>query len=303
MKKSFALASVAVLVLVAMAEAQIKFTATTTSAPTSRPAGGMRIIVPQPGWESNGTWPLEIEMELKVEKIKVAYLGLSAVPVDEPLRQQLSLPDGVGLLVDHLDGDGPAKAAGIERLDVLHKINDQLLVNPPQLQVLVRMQKPGDEVKLTVIRKAKPQVITIKLTEKEVPKNPPPMPGMQMGPGGVIPEGRMQPGLRWDEWPKGGREGQPGGPMGGPEGGRDGIRPGGPGGKPDGMRGGPGGPGGDGAAPGRPGQPGWQPMPGQPNPGGPPMTRPGPKGPPAGAQGEGPTGEGVIITIPGAAAN
>jgi serine protease Do len=116
------------------------------------------------------------------EKEKAAYLGVSATPeMPAVLRKQLGLPKRVGMLVEHVDPDGPAKAAGVQKDDILHKLGDQLIINQHQLAALVRTHKPGSEVTLTVIRQAKQEQITVKLMEKELPKLR--LPGQPRGPG------------------------------------------------------------------------------------------------------------------------
>jgi len=107
---------------------------------------------------------------VKMEMVKAAYLGVATRPASPEVRAQLDLPDGVGLAVEFVDPEGPAKEAGVQRHDVLHKLNDQILINQHQFAVLVRTFKPGDEVTLTVIRKAKPRKIAATLVEKEQPK-------------------------------------------------------------------------------------------------------------------------------------
>jgi hypothetical protein len=99
---------------------------------------------------------------------KAAFLGVSGSPVMPALREQLKLPRGVGLVVEHVEPKSPAEAAGIKQYDVLHKIGDQLLVNAHQLAVLVRMHKPGEEVTLTLLRQGESKDVKVKLTEKEV---------------------------------------------------------------------------------------------------------------------------------------
>jgi len=97
---------------------------------------------------------------------KVTYLGVTAKPVDDTLRAQLNLPEGVGLTVITVDHKGPA-AADIQPNDVLQKLDDQLLIDAHQLVTLIRLHKPGDKVTLSIIRSAKPMQVTIKLGEKE----------------------------------------------------------------------------------------------------------------------------------------
>ncbi len=102
------------------------------------------------------------------KKVKAAYLGVSASRPGPALRSQLSLPAGVGLVVDTVEEGSPAAKTGLKPFDVLHKLNDQLLVTPEQLAILVRIFKPGDDITLTVLRQAKPVTFKAKLVEKEI---------------------------------------------------------------------------------------------------------------------------------------
>lgn len=110
---------------------------------------------------------------------KIPFLGVVLGPVDESLRSQLGLPEGVGVLVRAVMDDSPAAKAGVMQHDVLHYFNDQLLVNEPQLQTLVQQGGIGSEVKLTLFRKGKSEVIHLKLgeilasEEREVRDGPP----------------------------------------------------------------------------------------------------------------------------------
>jgi membrane-associated protease RseP (regulator of RpoE activity) len=100
---------------------------------------------------------------------KGPFIGVSASPVPPVLRDQLQLKPGIGLVVDFVAPDSPAEKAGLRRSDVIEKLDDQLLVNPQQLAVLVRTRKPGDELKLAVIRAASPQAISVTVGEGDVP--------------------------------------------------------------------------------------------------------------------------------------
>jgi hypothetical protein len=98
----------------------------------------------------------------------VAFLGVSARPVDPALRAQLQLPDGLGLSVQFVGRNSPASDE-LKPGDILQKMDDQLLVNAAQLQTLVRMHKPGDTVKFTIIRETKTTEVSIKLGETARP--------------------------------------------------------------------------------------------------------------------------------------
>jgi hypothetical protein len=100
---------------------------------------------------------------------RAAFLGVSVAVVSPELREQLKLRRGVGLLVNHVEADSPAEAAGVKRFDVLERLDDQILIEPRQLSVLIRLHQAGDEVKLTLVREAKPQTVAAKLAEKDLP--------------------------------------------------------------------------------------------------------------------------------------
>lgn len=82
----------------------------------------------------------------------VTFLGLEVAPVDEALAAQLKLPPDHGLVVRFVVPDSPAAAAGVQKHDVLTRLDDQLLIAPRQLSALVRARKEGDAIKLTYLR-------------------------------------------------------------------------------------------------------------------------------------------------------
>ena len=106
--------------------------------------------------------PVEILLE------RAAYLGVAASQTTPVLQKHLKLPEGVGLVVDYVEPESPAAAAGLEVYDVMLRFDGQLLVNPQQLAVLVRTFDPGAEVKLRIIRAGEPAVLDLKLVERDV---------------------------------------------------------------------------------------------------------------------------------------
>jgi hypothetical protein len=99
----------------------------------------------------------------------VTYLGVYAAPVDRTLSEQLGLQRDTGLVVNIVSPESPASAV-LKPHDILLKFNDQILIDQRQLSVLVRNQKEGDEVTLTVMRAGKQITAKVKLGKHEVPK-------------------------------------------------------------------------------------------------------------------------------------
>ena len=94
----------------------------------------------------------------KGKSVKAGYLGISVSSASPALRKQLGL-GGTGLTVNYITRGSPAAGAGVEQYDVLTKLDDQILINPEQFAVLVRMHKPGDTVELTLFRDRKEKTV------------------------------------------------------------------------------------------------------------------------------------------------
>ena len=120
-------------------------------------------------------------------------LGTTFAPVPAAVREQLDLPDGVGLLVDAVEPGSPA-AAGLKRFDILTRFNDQIVCNADQLATLLKLRKPGP-VPLTILRGGRERKIQVILpqadpADDEMPlaEAPGPAPGFAPGfPPGFAP--------------------------------------------------------------------------------------------------------------------
>ena len=84
------------------------------------------------------------------------------------VSEQLGLAKGFGLVVEYVEPNSPAAAAGVQQNDILKMLNDQILIEPSQLRKLLQTFPEGAEVTLTVLRKGQEQKVTAKLTKKEM---------------------------------------------------------------------------------------------------------------------------------------
>jgi len=107
---------------------------------------------------------------------RATWMGLGVLPVPDAVSRQLRLQPGVGLSVEDVAADGPAARAGLQQYDIIQKFDDQLLLNPQQFGALVRMHKPGDEVRLLVIHEGRPQEMRVKLGQATLAPQPAPVP-------------------------------------------------------------------------------------------------------------------------------
>src|ERR1043166_6190937 len=106
----------------------------------------------------------------KGPRIPVTYLGVDTSQVPTVVSEQLGLAKGLGLVVDYVEPNSPAAAAGVQKNDIFKILIDQILMEPSQLRKLLQTFPEGTEVTLTVLRKGQEQKLTAKLAKKEVPQ-------------------------------------------------------------------------------------------------------------------------------------
>ena len=100
----------------------------------------------------------------------VTFLGVHANPVDPTLSAQLGLPAHMGLAIRYVVPDSPAEEAGLKPHDILRKMDDQILIHPFQLRVLVRARAEGEKVTYTILRAGEEIQIEVELIKREPAK-------------------------------------------------------------------------------------------------------------------------------------
>ncbi len=102
-----------------------------------------------------------------IEKGRVVrgWLGIEIREVDEVIARQFSLPAQKGVLVNRVMENSAAEKGGMNRGDVIIKIDNRKIEGVRDLQEVVSKTKPGKKVKVMVIREKKEVALTIKLAE------------------------------------------------------------------------------------------------------------------------------------------
>lgn len=94
-------------------------------------------------------------------------LGIEYQEIDGQLAKYFRLADDKGVLVSHVDEDGPAAKAGLKAGDVLLKIDGRPVRDGGDLRDELRKAEPGSEVSVTVQREGKPLDFKLKLAGAE----------------------------------------------------------------------------------------------------------------------------------------
>ncbi len=107
-----------------------------------------------------------------VEAQKQVHLGVSLTKPNRAMYAQLpQLPKGSGFLLVSLTEGGSLDAAGLKPMDIIWKLDDQILINENQLLTLLSHYQPGDYVKIAYYHSGKLQVAKVKLQKGS--QNPP----------------------------------------------------------------------------------------------------------------------------------
>lgn len=108
----------------------------------------------------------------QAEKKIVPFLGVSSVPVTPALTDQLNLPEGQGALVlQVMDGSSAAKA-GLQKHDIIQKVNDDDITTGRELRDTIRSHKAGEQITISVLRGGDTVELKAVLDEREVIDRP-----------------------------------------------------------------------------------------------------------------------------------
>lgn len=94
--------------------------------------------------------------------VQRALLGIGILNVNDP-RLEVKLDVRNGVYVESITESGAAEEAGIQKGDVVIKINDSEVKNVAELQDMVARHRPGDKIDVTFIRDGKTRTVTAKL--------------------------------------------------------------------------------------------------------------------------------------------
>jgi len=129
------------------------------------------------------------ELEAVASDESHAWMGVATLPLPKVVAEHKQVTPGTGLVVELVVEGSPAEVAGIQSNDVLTHLDDQILVSPEQLSVLLKHYQPGDEVEIKLLRKEEPEELRVALGERPaefaMQQEQPPAP--------AVPEPRIAP--------------------------------------------------------------------------------------------------------------
>lgn len=97
---------------------------------------------------------------MRGETIQRGYLGATVGPVTRDIQQGLSLPNRQGAFIADVVPGGPADQAGLQAEDVVTTLNGRPVADGSALTMAVGATRPGDELRLEVIREGRRRNLT-----------------------------------------------------------------------------------------------------------------------------------------------
>lgn len=89
---------------------------------------------------------------MKFGTVKRGYIGVTFDPINADTQDELKTKEINGLYInDVVPGSGGA-AAGLKKGDIIKKVNGRVIYDSPDLQETIGRLRPGDKVKLTILR-------------------------------------------------------------------------------------------------------------------------------------------------------
>lgn len=103
--------------------------------------------------------------------VQRGYVGVNFREIDESIRKEFNVEDINGLYVFDVVKDGAAAAAGIQKGDVITKVEGKTVYSSSDLQERVARLNPGDKLKLTYKRAGKEKDVTVTLKAQDAKKS------------------------------------------------------------------------------------------------------------------------------------
>jgi Do/DeqQ family serine protease len=99
--------------------------------------------------------------------VQRGFLGVQIQDINSELAAEHGLDRPIGVLVEQLTENGAAEDAGIKKGDVITKVDGRVVNSVSELQEIVGRYRPGQEVKVDILRDKSEKELTVVLLNKD----------------------------------------------------------------------------------------------------------------------------------------
>jgi serine protease Do len=107
-----------------------------------------------------------VEQLLTKGKASHPYMGILGQNVDPEVAKKFNLPVKEGAIIVDVVKSSPAGKAGLQKYDVIIKVDQERIESMDELIAEIRKRKVGDRINVTFLRKRIKKNITLRLVEK-----------------------------------------------------------------------------------------------------------------------------------------
>ncbi|MFA6259997.1 MAG: trypsin-like peptidase domain-containing protein [Bacteroidia bacterium] len=104
---------------------------------------------------------------IEFNEVQRGFPGIDVKDIDAGLADQLNINDNLGVYVSYVLPGGPSDEAGIKNGDVIVKVNEKSIDSKAIFDEQISYFRPGDKLKLSILRSSKPFEMYIKLINRE----------------------------------------------------------------------------------------------------------------------------------------
>ena len=100
-------------------------------------------------------------------EVQKAFIGAEVLDIDEEIAEKLDIDDYSGVVISYVEEDGAASKIGINKGDIILKIDSEPIDSRSQFEEILSYHSPGDKIQVTFKRNRKTVTNTLVLTNRE----------------------------------------------------------------------------------------------------------------------------------------
>lgn len=104
---------------------------------------------------------------IEFKEVQRGFTGMDVKDIDAPLADKLNINDNLGVYVQYVLPEGPGDQAGVKNGDLVIRVNEKSIDSKAIFDEQLSYARPGDKLKLTLLRNGKEVEVYVKLINRE----------------------------------------------------------------------------------------------------------------------------------------
>lgn len=104
---------------------------------------------------------------IEYSEVQRGFTGMDVKDIDAALAEKMNINNNLGVYVQYVLPEGPSETAGVKTGDLIIKVNEKEIESKALFDEQISYFRPGDKVKLSLLRAGKPMEVYVKLINRE----------------------------------------------------------------------------------------------------------------------------------------